>query len=291
MPRNDDDPPRNRPWDKGGRDRDDEDDRPRRRRDEDDRGDEDDRPRRRRRDEDDYDDRPRGGGKKSGGSTAAIAIGCGCGAMLLLVVGVGLLLPAVQKVREAASRMSDSNNLKQIGLGAANYQMANNELPPVDGQLSWRFHILPYIEQESLYKSMNPREPWDGPTNRRYASTKIKPFVSTADPPETVETRYRVFVGPNTLFVPGKRPLGMVDITDGISNTILVAESAETVPWSQPKEMAYDRNGPVPALGVPGRSTLQVLMVDGSVRSFSNKTSPDVIRGGIDPKDGKLFNP
>lgn len=288
MPRNDNDPPRNRPWDKGGRD-DDDDDRPRRRRDEDD---EDDRPRRRRDEDDDDDDRPRRGGKKSsGGTVAAIAIGCGCGGVILLVVAIGLLLPAVSRVRGAAARMNDSNNMKQLSLGTHNYTDNNISLPPPDGTLSWRFHILPYIEQDSVYKAMNPREPWDGPTNRRFANTKIKPFVSATDPPETVDTRYRVFVGPNTLFQPGKPPLGLADVTDGTSNTILIVEAGEMVPWPQPRELAYDRNGPLPKLGGPHSGVFLVAMVDGSVRPVTDKTSPDVIRGGIEPKDGKLFNP
>lgn len=291
MPDNENDPPRNRPWEKGGRDRDD--DRPRRRRDEDEE-EADDRPRRRRRrDEDDeYDDRPRRGGKtSSGGTTAAILVGCGCGGAILLVVAIGLLLPAVSRVRGAAARMKDTNNLKQLSVGASNYQSNNNAFPPPDGTLSWRFHILPYIEQENVYRAMNPREPWDGPTNRRFANTRVQAFVSATDPADVVDTRYRVFVGPNTLFPQGKPALRMADVTDGLSNTILIVEAGEMVPWPQPKELQYDRNGPLPKLGGPHPGVFLVTMADGSVRAVSDKTSPDVLRGGIDPKDGKLFNP
>lgn len=334
MPRNNDDAPRNRPWDKGGRDRDEEDDRPRRRRDEEDeRDDEDDRPRRRRRDdEDDFDDdRPRrrrrdeeapnglataalilgilslctgplvglpalvcgiiARGRPGGKSSATAGIVLGALGILMLPIMIGLLLPAVQKVRESAARMNDSNNLKHLGVGMHNYVSVNSQFPPADGQLSWRFHVLPYIEQANLYQSMNAKEPWDGPTNKRYTSTRVKAFVSAFDPPESADTRYRVFVGPDTIFPPGRRPVALFGITDGTSNTILVVESADTVPWSQPKELPYTRGGPIPALGVPNRPTTQVLMADGSVRPFSANVSPDVIRGGIEPNDGKPFNP
>jgi hypothetical protein len=293
---NDNDPPRDRPWDRGGagRPRDD-DDRPRRRRDEgDDAERDDDRPRRRR-DDDDYDDRPRrrGAEKSSGGVATGVIIGavvlaCGLGGCVL----IGLLLPAVQKVREAAGRTKDSNNMKILVLGAHNYHDVNGKLPPADDEnLSWRYHLLPYIEQDHLFKAMNPREPWDGPTNRRFANTQVKTYVSTADPPETVETRYRVFVGPNTLFEPGKKPLGFGEIRDGTANTILFIEARETVPWAQPKELPYDRAGSLPTLGAPGRNGFLVTLADGSVRFMSNNTSPEVIRGGIDPRDGRFFEP
>ena len=82
--------------------------------------------------------------------------------------------------------------------------------------------------------------------------------------------RYRVFVGPHTLYEPGAKPLKMADITDGTSNTIFAVEAAETVPWPQPKELQYDRNGELPALGVPGRKGFNAAMMDGSVRFVRN---------------------
>src|SRR5262245_11465639 len=83
---------------------------------------------------------------------------------LLVVIGIiavliGLLLPAVQKVREAAGRTTCQNNLKQLGLAVHNYHDANNRLPPAavggDGEVSWAVLILPYLEQDGLYKQWN----------------------------------------------------------------------------------------------------------------------------------------
>jgi len=75
----------------------------------------------------------------------------------IIAILVGLLLPAVQKVREAASRMKCSNNLKQLALAAHNYHDANQKFPSLgkydqEGCLSWVQSIWPYVEQDNAYR-------------------------------------------------------------------------------------------------------------------------------------------
>src|SRR5262245_54717599 len=76
----------------------------------------------------------------------------------IIAVLIGLLLPAVQKVREAAARIKCANNLKQLGLAAHHYHDAYEHLPPAIGYSPpaaafgpYFFHLLPYVEQDNLY--------------------------------------------------------------------------------------------------------------------------------------------
>src|SRR5207253_5693482 len=85
---------------------------------------------------------------------------------LLVVLAIfalllGLLLPAVQKVRAAANRLSSSNNLKQLGLACHNYESTNGKFPAgLDDQgFSVTAKVLPYLEQDSLYKNIDFSKP------------------------------------------------------------------------------------------------------------------------------------
>src|SRR6266481_3873980 len=80
----------------------------------------------------------------------------------IIAILIGLLLPAVQKVREAANRIKCDNNLKQLGLAAQNYHDVNGHFPPGIGYYptanngvfgTYFFHLLPYVEQDPLYRS------------------------------------------------------------------------------------------------------------------------------------------
>ena len=154
----------------------DDDDRPRRpRRDRDDDGD---RPRRRDCDDDDDDDRPRrrreGSGGSSGVMIAAIVGGVLLVGCIVVVALVAPLLPAVTKVRESASRMKDQNNMKQLSLGMQSYNDTHGKLPPAQEKVSWRVYLLPYIEQESLYKQFKINEDWDMPATSDTRASRFR---------------------------------------------------------------------------------------------------------------------
>lgn len=90
---------------------------------------------------------------------------------LLVVIAIisillGLLLPAVQYSREAARRISCSNNLRQVALGMLNYEGTNKRFPPgftSPGMTMWSAFVLPYVEQNNLYNDISLGGPWTGP--------------------------------------------------------------------------------------------------------------------------------
>jgi hypothetical protein len=253
----------------------------------------DDRPRRRRPrdDDDDYDDRPRRGKASGGGGggKALIIIGVVVAGLfcLCLPVAIGVLLPAVQKVREAAARAHDTNNLRRVGVAFHTHLDATGRLPAADGDLSWRVHLLSYLEQDAVYRQFDLDRKWDDPRNRPLADTRVPQYVSPLDDSASAQTRVRVFIGPDTMFPPGEPPVSLREVKDGSSNTILAVEAADPVPWPQPWELVYARGGPLPPLGHPHRPAgFLMLVTDGSVRFTPKGVSERSLRAGITPAAG-----
>ncbi|MBB3204289.1 prepilin-type processing-associated H-X9-DG protein [Rhodopirellula rubra] len=212
----------------------------------------------------------------------------------VMCVCAGLLLPAVQAAREAARRMSCSNNIKQIGLAMHNYHMAYDSLPPaytVDANgkplHSWRTLLLPYLEQQALYNEIDLTRPWDDPVNREISETVVPTYNCPSTGEASNLTTYVAVVDPTGIFT-GSNPISFQDITDGLSNTLMVMETSpdSAVPWMSPQDA--DANEFVNAANAshahPGGA--HVLMGDGAVQFFTDSTDITVRKELINRSDG-----
>ena len=211
-------------------------------------------------------------------------------------IAIGMLLPAVQKVREAAQRTSSINNLKQIALAMHNYNSTYGAFPAAaicdkkTGKplLSWRVAILPYIEQEALYKQFKMDEPWDSEHNLKLAKNMPKIyFHPKANKPGDNKTHYRLFYGKGAAFELNKTTQ-INNITDGLSNTLMAVEAEEPVVWTNPNDLAFDPTKALPKmLSIDGK--FSAAYCDGSVRSFKAPIDQEILKLLIQRNDGKLI--
>jgi prepilin-type N-terminal cleavage/methylation domain-containing protein len=234
---------------------------------------------------------------------------------------IGLLLPAVQKVREAAARSQCANNLKQLGLACQTYHDGQQRLPPgyratgpyVDGGndtspgWGWAAFLLPQLEQDNLYRSLQLGQPVTAAANAAAIRTRPAVFVCPSDQAPDVFTVTDAFGAPLAQAAPCSYaaccggdesstddPSGrgvfyrnsgtrLTDVKDGTSQTILIGEkawsNAEGV-WAGAVAGAVTRRGPAnPNPGGPNASAAAPALVLAHSHLNNAQTDSD---GGLD---------
>jgi hypothetical protein len=163
---------------------------------------------------------------------------------------VALLLPAVQQAREAARRTQSKNNLKQIGLALHNFESVNRTFPAgtmadsakePDDRLSWQVAILPYLDQQALFNTVDLNRGWNNQPNQPgVVRVRIPTYMNPSQPPPAgKDLGYSDYCGVAGLGEDGPKtkpndkgagafaydhPRGIRDFLDGTSNTVIVGD-------------------------------------------------------------------
>jgi hypothetical protein len=210
-----------------------------------------------------------------------------------------VLAPAVQAQRSTTKRMQSINNMKQLGLAFHNYSQAHNGRFPTsvmigpDGKTpySWRVAVLPYLEQNELYKQYNFNEPWDGPNNRKLLD-KMPPTFRHPDG-DRKSSSYYMPANPRAMGAAPGEGL-MSSITDGLSYTIALVEARRDIPWTKPEDIpvpvpADGANAPLPKLGGFEPGGFNALFSDGAVRTLEDSIAPDTLKAFFSKDGGEVI--
>lgn len=163
---------------------------------------------------------------------------------VVLIAAALLLLPAVRSAREAARRNNCLGHLAQIALALSNYESVHGAYPPAytvdaDGRPlhSWRTLILPYMEQQRLYESIDLTKPWDDPANAVAHNTTLEIYCCPSDPTANAEnhlTTYLAVVTPDST-IRTANSLSHAELS-APSETLLVVDAAhaQATHWMSP---------------------------------------------------------
>jgi hypothetical protein len=211
-----------------------------------------------------------------------------------------VLGPYVRNVVETTARSQASNNLHQLVIAAINHADANaGALPAVASLdkagkplLSWRVHLLPYLDEEKLYKEVHLDEPWDSDHNKKLLAKMPRVFRGPSR--KLNEQGKTVFLAPTgkmTAWPGGAAGLRYpASFTDGTSNTILLilADDANAVEWTKPGDLQIDFDKPHTGLGKRAGWFL-VGLGDGSVRTLKPTISKGTLRAAFTPAGGEIL--
>jgi hypothetical protein len=222
--------------------------------------------------------------------------------LALMVILFALLLPFVYRATAhlAARRAHCQNNLRRIAMALRAYALEHGGLPPAyttdaDGRPlhSWRTLLLPYLDAEALYRTIDLSKPWNDPANARALNTEMRVYhCIDLDPGRPNRTVYRASVGPRAFLLPTE-PRPLATITDDPRTTLALIEVDEpnAVPWMAPEdadEAMILSFGPGSKLVHPGGRFMTT--VDLSVIFTSLEVPPEARRALITVDGGEAVS-
>jgi hypothetical protein len=168
-----------------------------------------------------------------------------------------------------------------------NYADEHGRLPPAvvygrDGKAlySWRVLLLPYLEEQDLHRQFHLDEPWDSDHNSQLIDRMPALYAPPGSKKKLVLPGYtfcHLFVGGGTAFEDPRGQL-LKDLTRGTSNTLLIIEAGEPVPWTKPEELVYVPGQPLASLPGPFRDIFRLTLADGSRRHLDRDTDEAELR-------------
>lgn len=193
----------------------------------------------------------------------------------------------VAAAQAAATRSRVTNNLKQVLLAFHNHHDTHNFFPSafnVDGNgqplLSWRVHVLPFLEQKALYDQFHLNEPWDSEHNKTLIAHM--PNIYASEEQELVSqgrTRILVPTGPGMAFE-GKDALKIPSFQDGTSNTLMAVEvtSSAAVIWTKPEDLVVDVAVPHRNLTGARGEGFMAAFADGVARPIKDSIAAETLK-------------
>ncbi len=215
--------------------------------------------------------------------------------------GLQFLASMIATVREQAVRSTNTNKFKQLGLALHNHYDTYRVFPPRaevrdktgKSGLSWRVHLLPYVEEGKLYEQFHLDEPWDSPHNKPLIEKMPEIYRDGLPDTPPGKTTFLTPVGEDTLFGDAK-PMHFGRIWDGTSNTAwLVQVKPElAVPWTAPQDYAFAPKDPAKGLLVDDDGRFLVGIADGSIHHLRANAKPETLlnlfrKGDRQPLDWK----
>jgi prepilin-type processing-associated H-X9-DG protein len=209
--------------------------------------------------------------------------------VIIAIIGllVAFLLPNVRTSREVARRNQCLSQWRQIGLALAKHDESRGGLPAAftvdfDGirLQSWRAQILPYLEGEQLYESIDFAKPWDAPENAEEARTELGTYQCPSSPDLLNLTTYLAVVTPNSAFRATEQRK-FSDLFDGRARTILATEvrTEHAVPWMSPADV--DEITVLKHRGSRHDRVFNVLFADGHVEAMRDDVTPEAFQSLI----------
>jgi hypothetical protein len=223
---------------------------------------------------------------------------------VILSVDLAKLPPADNIFRQAANsallvvnRHQAMQHLKQIGIAMHSYHDKEKRFPDAASRnasgkplLSWRVHILPFLDQTSLYNEFHLNEPWDSEHNRELIA-RMPDVYRIAGGLAPGKTCLELPIGAATTW-PDGRGIKIRENIDGTSKTILAVETNDeyAVFWTQPSDLSYDPAHPAAGLGSHFGEGFLALSADAAAHFMPLDTNADTLRALFTPAGREPVN-